>query len=261
MAEEDIQEAPEQKIEVETELFKDFSEKKVFKGSSALPGDGSLLALKIVSQVIDDSIIVIATDNDDYLVTNKPMLKINNAAAAAAGISQALPDKHIICFSDSKYTAAYFSSVLAAAERNDNVTFVCNNSDWGPTKSSFARHLKGNYVATSSVGFPEDLIRKLKKSAVKKGFKFIDVLCPDPKKWMFDPSNTIYVAKLASQTKLWPIYEVENKKVKITKRSDFEPVEIFFKIQKRLEKHSCDLELLQKDVDKSWKLLNSGILI
>ena len=66
------------------------------------------------------------------------------------------------------------------------------------------------YVATASVAFPEDMIRKFRKAKDIHGPKFIQVYAPCPTGWRSDPSRTIELARMAVSTHLWPLYEVDH---------------------------------------------------
>ena len=73
------------------------------------------------------------------------------------------------------------------------------------------------YVATASIAYPHDLINKVKKAFEKKP-SFLHIHSPCPTGWRFDSSKTITVARLAVETGLWVLYEIEDGKLKITKR-------------------------------------------
>ncbi len=252
----------EKKIEIPTELYKQITGKKVFKGTPNILGDGSLLALKLSQQIFDKSVYVFSENN--ILAGFVPSLITKNPAATATGMarfSKGLKDNKIVCFADSQTTKATLPSIIAAAERDENITYICNNAEWLPKKPSFARLIKCHYAATASVGFPEDYILKLRKCHAKNGFRFIDVLAPRPETWGFDQSNTVSIAKLASQSKLWPLYEAEDGFAKITKRPDVESVERYVNSHERTKIFSPEeINALQKAADRFSKQLSEGFL-
>lgn len=90
------------------------------------------------------------------------------------------------------------------------------------------------YVATSSVAFPNDIEKKVKKALAVDGPKYLQIHVPCPLGWVSDPSKTISVAKMAVMTALFPIVEIENGQVagvrRIAKRR---PVEEYLKMQGR----------------------------
>ncbi|MFO8016355.1 MAG: pyruvate synthase subunit PorB [Candidatus Woesearchaeota archaeon] len=115
----------------------------------------------------------------------------------------------------------------------------------------------GAYVATTSVAYPHDLIKKVKKSFEHKGVSYIQVFCPCIPGWGISSSMSIEVAKLAFKSKVTPLFEVENGIVSITNRPSKEiPVEEYLKNQKRF-KHltPSEIEGVQKHVDTQWERL------
>jgi pyruvate ferredoxin oxidoreductase beta subunit len=90
------------------------------------------------------------------------------------------------------------------------------------------------YVATTSAGYPRDIERKVKKAASIEGPKFMLIHVPCPLGWGCDASLTIEVAKLAHQTGLMPIYEMENGEVtRVMTVREAKPVEEYLKMQVR----------------------------
>ncbi len=63
------------------------------------------------------------------------------------------------------------------------------------------------YVATASVAYPQDLARKVKEALAIEGPKYLEVHCPCPIGWGFDPSQTIALARLAVRAGLVPLFE------------------------------------------------------
>jgi pyruvate ferredoxin oxidoreductase beta subunit len=92
------------------------------------------------------------------------------------------------------------------------------------------------YVATATVGYPADLIAKVKKALSVKGPKYLQLYVPCVPGWGIDPKDTINVAKLAVQSGYYPIVEYVDgelaNKMKITQKK---PVEDFLKLQKRFK--------------------------
>jgi pyruvate ferredoxin oxidoreductase beta subunit len=91
------------------------------------------------------------------------------------------------------------------------------------------------YVATSSVGFPQDLQRKVKKAFSIKGPKYIQVHVPCPLGWRYEPQDTLTVAKMAVDTGLFPLFEYENGKLIGVRKIKPLPVEEYLKAQARFK--------------------------
>jgi len=113
------------------------------------------------------------------------------------------------------------------------------------------------YVATANIAYPEDLIRKLRKAKEMKGPKFIHIYATCPTGWRVPPNKTIEIAKLAVQTRVFPLYEVENGVYKINvKPKERVPVRDYLRMQGRF-RHLTEeeVELIQKMVDEEWEKL------
>ena len=118
------------------------------------------------------------------------------------------------------------------------------------------------YVAQASPYRWQDLYNKAKKAFETKGPAFLNVLCLCPTEWKYDVSQGIRLAQLATDTCVWPLYEVENGKYKINyKPKEKKPVLEWLKGQGRFrhlfkEENAPILEEIQKQVDKDWEELN-----
>jgi 2-oxoisovalerate ferredoxin oxidoreductase beta subunit len=112
------------------------------------------------------------------------------------------------------------------------------------------------YAATVSPAFPEDFVKKVEKAKDIKGFRFIHALSPCPPGWRTNPSMSIEVARLAVDTRVFPLYEIEEGKVHITRKGKGLPISEYLKVQGRFQ-HLTELEIaeIQKGVDDSWIML------
>jgi len=92
------------------------------------------------------------------------------------------------------------------------------------------------YIATTSVAFPQDIQKRVKKALSIKGPTYIHLHVPCPLGWGFDSALTIRLAKAAVQTGLFPMYEIENGELKLTRTmANRSPVEEYLKPQKRFD--------------------------
>lgn len=71
------------------------------------------------------------------------------------------------------------------------------------------------YAATVNIAYPEDFMRKLRKAVKIKGPKYIQAYSPCPTGWKSEPSKTVELGRLAVETCIYPLYEVENGHYKI----------------------------------------------
>lgn len=238
------------------------------------PGSGSILALKLLLQTLDNIILVNATGTPTPFIKSAPFIHGGlNAAAVARGVTQGVekgtdkkPGTKVVVFAGDGATAISLASLAGAKE---DVLYVCANDYFYNAMNyhlgrSFAKQLAGTarYVATACVSHPEDFIAKLKKAQQLDGFRFIEVLCPSPESWGYEQSNTMEVGRVAVETGLWPLFEVENGTVNLTKRPNrLESVESFNHVQKKLKIPADKIQSVQESVNKQWKSLNDGKLV
>jgi len=107
------------------------------------------------------------------------------------------------------------------------------------------------YAATAAIAYPLDFMRKVKKAIAIDGPTYIHVLSPCWVGWGFPQDSSVEVSKLAVQTGMWVLYEVENGKahptVKIRERK---PVEEYLKAQDRFSHLSREeIDRIQQFVD------------
>jgi len=117
------------------------------------------------------------------------------------------------------------------------------------------------YAATMNPAYPVDMYNKIVKAANTSGPTVLHYFTPCPTGWYFDPSRSIEVARLAVQTRIWPLYEYDHGKIRITvpvKKP--KPVEDYFKLQGRFRhllrpENRWLLEEIKKDIEENWKEL------
>ncbi|MHA1651957.1 MAG: thiamine pyrophosphate-dependent enzyme [Candidatus Helarchaeota archaeon] len=124
------------------------------------------------------------------------------------------------------------------------------------------------YVATANPSYPIDLYLKFKKA--KEEFKgktrYIHIIAPCPPGWGFDQSDTIRIGRLATQCGIWPLYElIEGKLVlsKVTRdlvegKTKRKPVKEYFRAQTRFRTLSDeDIQKIQKEIDRQFETYKS----
>ena len=98
-----------------------------------------------------------------------------------------------------------------------------------------------NYVATCSASYPLDIFIKLKKAMTIQGVKYLHIHTPCPPGWGFDPRYTVKIGKLAVETGLYTLYEIEYSDWSFTgpskriNRKKLRPVIEYFKMQTRFK--------------------------
>jgi pyruvate ferredoxin oxidoreductase beta subunit len=114
-----------------------------------------------------------------------------------------------------------------------------------------------SYVATACSAFPFDLMNKVKKGLECKGNAFILVLTPCPTGWIFSPKLTVRVGLQAVKTGYFPLFEIENGKIRITERIKArKPLQEYLKMQGRFMLFPPELvPSMQKAVDEMYEEL------
>jgi pyruvate ferredoxin oxidoreductase beta subunit len=115
------------------------------------------------------------------------------------------------------------------------------------------------YVATASIAYPLDLFNKVKKALMKLP-SYIQVITPCPVGWRFESNMTVKIARLAVQTGVYPLFEMENGKLNMTVRVVKRlPVSEYLKLQGRF-RHLTEREIsiIQENVDRQLKSLGAA---
>jgi pyruvate ferredoxin oxidoreductase beta subunit len=117
------------------------------------------------------------------------------------------------------------------------------------------------YVAQASVSNLMDLTNKAAKAFEANGPAVLVVLSTCPTLWGTPPSRTIEMAKMAVDSCMWPLYEIENGKYKLNYRPAKKiPVTDFISPQGRYKHlfmpgNEYVLEQIQKHTDEDWEKL------
>jgi pyruvate/2-oxoacid:ferredoxin oxidoreductase beta subunit len=182
-------------------------------------------------------------------------------------------------------------ALSGAAERNDDIIYVCYDNEaymntgiqrssatpygaW--TTTTPVKHFKNRpkkdidaimaahripYLATASVAYPEDVFKKARKAKEIKGTRFLHIFAPCPSGWKSRPEDTVKLARLAVQTGIFPLYEIEDGErttisIKVKERK---PINEYLRLQGRF-RHLKDQDIagMQAEVDrKNERLLKS----
>ncbi len=116
------------------------------------------------------------------------------------------------------------------------------------------------YAATACPSYPIDLMNKVKKGLDVEGPALVHVLTPCTTGWRFETNMGIEIGRLAVLTGLWPLYEIENGKIRVTVQVPMrEPVEKYLKIQGRF-RHLTEEEIkkIQEYADELAKKFGLG---
>jgi len=117
------------------------------------------------------------------------------------------------------------------------------------------------YLATASPSYPIDLYDKFVKAKKIKGTRYIHLYIPCPPGWAYSPKDTVKMGRLAVETGIAPLFEIENGKFRFTSRSKSMaergnrlPVINYLEKQGRFKKMNIEqLHQVQHWVDGKWQ--------
>ncbi|MFH1124341.1 MAG: thiamine pyrophosphate-dependent enzyme [Pseudomonadota bacterium] len=272
------------------------------------PGCGVALALRYFLKAIGGQVVLVMPPGcaspsvlfpkRSLIEDGKPLDTVacpfGSTAIFAGGIKTALAARgdsgtHVIGWAGDGATFDIgFGGVSAAAERNEDIIYVCYDNEaymntgnqrsgatpWGaktstnplPAKKEESKKdmmwiMMGHgipYAATATIAYPDDLMAKVNRAKEMKGFRFFHILTPCVPGWGYRPELTVEISKLAVQTRLFPLYEIEEgERVIISKNPRVKGLKDFVKLQGRF-KHLTpeDIRRLETDVERKWKKLN-----
>lgn len=191
-----------------------------------------------------------------------------SAVPAAAGVRAALDlqgdDDTSVCAwtGDAGAVENGIQGLSAAAERNENILYVCYDTEARLTGQrrtdliAVAAALRIPYAATATVAFPEDLAAKVARTRLIKGTKFLHILVPCPPGWQIATDRAIKVARLAVLSRAFPLVEVENGSWRITLDPGRVPLEDYLKEQGRYESLLTQPEAVaaaRAAIDERWQ--------
>jgi pyruvate ferredoxin oxidoreductase beta subunit len=195
----------------------------------AMAGDGGTadIGLQALSGALErnDDFIYICTDNEAYMNTG-----IQRSSSTPFGAST--------------------TTSPAGKVKMGQVT-------WKKNMPAIAAAHNIPYVATACPSYPVDLIQKVKKAAEIKGAAYIHILSVCPTGWRSAPELSIKLGRLAVETGIFPLYEVERGQYRLN--IDFpnlKPIKEYIKLQGRF-RHLTDemIEEIEKRVHKEYEQL------
>jgi pyruvate/2-oxoacid:ferredoxin oxidoreductase beta subunit len=223
-------------------------------------------------------------------VLHSPFAAAAIVASGAAAALEAKGEKDVVVMAwagDGGTFDIGMQALSGVAERNDNILFVCYDNEaymntgiqrssatplgaWTTTtpagsikaepKKDIEQILMAHYipyVAMASISYPDDMYRKFKKVRQIRGTKFIHVLAPCPPGWRIDPDKSVQVTRMATQSRVFPIYEAEEGKYTINVYPEREiPVKEYVESQGRFGEMPQDMiNALQEGADRKWEEL------
>ncbi len=180
-----------------------------------------------------------------------------------------------------------FGQLSAAAERNDDIIYVCYDNEaymntgiqrssatpWGAWTTTtpgkdFKRERKKNlmeimaahripYAASTTVAYPDDLARKFQRAKEMSGFRLIHIFSPCPPGHKALEKDSILEARYAVESRVFPLYEVlDGTHFTLSMNPKQRPVNEYLKLQGRFKHlHDDERAQIQKWVDEDWERL------
>ncbi len=186
-------------------------------------------------------------------------------------------------------------SLSGAAERRENIIWICQNNQaymntgiqrssatprWAWTTTTPVGSVKqgksvwekdmcevieaagAKYVAKASIAYVSDFKKKIQKAqkittAERKGLSYIEALNTCPTGWRYSPEMSVQVARLAVQTGIWPLFEVEEGEFKLNyKPKEILPVAEYLKVQGRFRHLKPEqIEEIQERTTNQWDMM------
>ncbi len=279
----------------------------VVPGISTCQGCPAELAIRFIGKVIGKNMVMgippgcIAGVAGIGLTTGVKipfvMPLLGNTAPMMAGIKHAFlrkgrGDIHVVALAGDGATADIgFQSLSAAAERGDNIIYICYDNEaymntgiqrssttpfgsWTTTTpvgvGGRGKKQKNKdvsmimamhdlpYMATASISYLEDFRKKIQKAMqVKDGLSYIHLFSPCPTGWRYPAEESARVARLAVQTNFFPLWEAEHSKFRMTFENPFSlPVEYYVAgIGKYAHLKKKELREFQRFVDERYQRL------
>ena len=117
------------------------------------------------------------------------------------------------------------------------------------------------YVATACPSYPFDLMDKVAKAAAVHGPTYVHILSVCPTGWGCAPDLAIKMGRLAVQTRMFPLYEIENGQYKLGPGGARpHPVTEYLGLQRRFRHLSEEtIKEIQRRVDEEYAKLEEKV--
>lgn len=276
-------------------------------GHLACPGCGAAQAMRWALKALGtDTVVVIPAccwsiiaGSFPYSTLGVPLMHtaFETAAVSASGVRASLDmqgktDTTVMAWGGDGGTFDIgIQSLSAAAERNENIIYVCYDNEaymnTGIQRSGATPYLawttttpeghpkqdrKKNidmimaahripYVATTTNAHPHDMMEKFKKAKSMRGTRFIHILASCIPGWRIASEDSVEVARMAVDSRVFPLFEIfDGERTELSMEPKGIPVKDYLKKQGRF-RHLKEEQIaaIQKEVDANWERLQKRI--
>ncbi|MCP3925382.1 MAG: pyruvate synthase subunit beta [Desulfobacterales bacterium] len=271
-------------------------------GNMGCPGCGATIAMNLALKALGEKTIVTipaccwAVIAGPYPMTTLkvPILHtvFASAAVTASGIRAALEyqgdnETTVMAWAGDGGTFDIgIQSLSGAAERNDDIIFVCYDNEaymntgvqkssstpygtntttspgtgWKKTRKKKIMEIMAAhripYAATANIAYPQDLINKFEKAKSIKGTKFIHIYASCPTGWKIPSEISVKIARMATKCNFFPLYEVEDGIHYQLNHVGDQSVREYYKMQGRFKHLSDDdIDKIQNYIDSDFEVL------
>lgn len=288
--------------------LKNITDEELFYGAKTCQGCGALMACRMVMKGVGPkSCVAIPACCMAATTTVYPQsaIFVNNVVTAFPGLASTISGMSVggkvMGWDDDTTYVAFggdggtidigIQALSGAAERNDNILYVCYDNEaymntgvqrsgstplysWttttptGPCSKGESTSVRKNlfeimaahripYVATASIAYPKDLLNKVIKAKSYHGCRVLHIMAPCPTGWGYEPSRTVELGKMAVNNGLWYLAEYDNGEYRLNMRpKKFEAVDKYLKAQRRFRHLTPeDIEEITVNRDKEWERL------
>ncbi|MCC6740444.1 MAG: pyruvate synthase subunit beta [Planctomycetia bacterium] len=275
-------------------------------GNTNCGGCGMSVALQMLGRAVGDRKVQIVIPACCAIVTAGPFpfsaygapvvsSTFASAAALASGMAHVArlngEPTRVLCWAGDGGTFDIgMATVSAAAERNEDVLYVCyDNEIYGNTGGQrsgatpigavtsttplgkdvekkdvigiLAAH-RVPYLATVSLAHPDDLMRKMRFALDERGFRFLHILAPCPTGWKSEPADGIELVRLAVRSGLYPVVEVFNGRrtvINVKPEMSRPALEKYVSLQGRFKEKGADWDAAWEVILRNWKDLEARV--
>jgi len=218
--------------------------------STAASASGLVAGLAAMNRS-DTTVVAIAGDGGTFDI----------GIQALSGAAERGTDFIYVCYDNEGYmnTGTQRSSATPAGALTTTTPVLTKQQN----KKDMLKIMEGHdlpYLATCSSAYPIDLYDKFVKAKRIKGTRYLQIAVPCPPGWAFPPKDTVRIGRLAVETGIVVLFEIENGKFRLTgaskriaEKGSRPPVSHFVERQGRFRKMSPEqLQAFQRSVDQKW---------